>query len=78
VCSSDLSGEGASKPKELRSVWFIGGPQTIPVFERATLRAGHTVRGPALIEEDASVTVLEAGHRLRIHHHGHMLIDIAE
>jgi N-methylhydantoinase A len=49
-------GEGASAPKELRSVWFIGGPQTIPVFERAHLRAGQTVRGPALIEEEASVT----------------------
>ena len=72
------SGEGASAPKELRSVWFIGGPQTIPVFERAHLRAGQTVRGPALIEEEASVTVLEAGHRLRIHHHGHLLIDAME
>ena len=72
------SGEGASAPKELRSVWFIGGPQTIPVFERAHLRAGQTVRGPALIEEEASVTVLEAGHRLKIHHHGHLLIEAME
>jgi N-methylhydantoinase A len=72
------SGEGASEPKELRSVWFIGGPRTIPVFERADLRAGQTVRGPALIEEEASVTVLETGHRLGIHHHGHLLIDATE
>ena len=62
----------------MRSVWFIGGPQTIPVFERADLRAGEMVQGPALIEEEASVTVLEAGHRLRIHHHGHLLIDAME
>jgi N-methylhydantoinase A len=39
------------------------------------LRAGQTVQGPALIEEAASVTVLEAGHRLRAHAHGHLLID---
>jgi N-methylhydantoinase A len=71
-------GEGASEPKELRSVWFIGGPQTIPVFERADLRAGQIVEGPALIEEEASVTVLEGGHRLRIHPHGHLLIDARE
>jgi N-methylhydantoinase A len=72
------SGEGAPKVKELRSVWLVGGPQKTPIFERADLRAGQTVYGPALIEEEASVTVLEAGHRLRIHRHGHMLIDVKE
>jgi N-methylhydantoinase A len=72
------SGKGAPEPKEMRSVWFIGGPRTIPVFERANLRAGQTVEGPALIEEEASVTVLEAGHRLGIHRHGHLLIDVTE
>jgi N-methylhydantoinase A len=73
-------GAGGSEPesKELRSVWFNGGPRTIPVFDRASLRAGQTVRGPALIEEDASVTVLEAGHRLTTHRHGHLLIDVTE
>jgi N-methylhydantoinase A len=39
------------------------------------LRAGQVIVGPALIEEAASVTVLEAGHRLRAHAHGHLLID---
>jgi len=72
------SDEGASEPKEMRSVWFIGGPRTVPVFDRAGLRAGQTVKGPALIEEEASVTVLEAGHRLEIHRHGHLLIDARE
>ena len=71
-------GEAAPKPKGWRSVWFIGGPQTTPVFERAALRAGHTVLGPALIEEEASVTVLEPGHRMKTHHHGHLLIDARE
>ncbi|MBV8963969.1 MAG: hydantoinase/oxoprolinase family protein, partial [Hyphomicrobiales bacterium] len=72
------SDEGAAEPKEMRSVWFIGGPRTVPVFDRAGLRAGQTVKGPALIEEEASVTVLEAGHRLEIHRHGHLLIDARE
>jgi N-methylhydantoinase A len=30
------------------------------------------------VEEEASVTVLEAGHRLKIHHHGHLLIEAME
>jgi N-methylhydantoinase A len=72
------SAEGAPQPRELRSVWFTGGPQTIPVFARADLLAGHMLRGPALIEEEASVTVLEAGHTLAMHPHGHMLIAAAE
>ncbi|MBV9569145.1 MAG: hydantoinase/oxoprolinase family protein [Hyphomicrobiales bacterium] len=71
-------GYGASEPKEMRSVWFIGGPRTIPVYDRADLGAGETLNGPALIEEEASVTVLEAGHRLAIHRHGHLLIDAME
>jgi N-methylhydantoinase A len=71
-------GEESPKPKGSRSVWFIGGPQTTPVFERAELRAGQTVLGPALIEEEASVTVLEPGHRMKTHHQGHLLIDARE
>jgi N-methylhydantoinase A len=71
-------GEGAPKLKEMRSVWFIGGPRTVPVLERAELRAGQIMHGPALIEEEASVTVLEAGHRLTVHRHGHLLIDAKE
>jgi N-methylhydantoinase A len=69
------NGAGAPAPKERRKVWFIGGPETVPVYDRATLRAGQTVMGPALVEEAASVTVLEIGHRLRAHPHGHLLID---
>ena len=63
------------KPREKRRVWFIGGPQTVPVFNRDDLLAGQTIKGPALIEEAASVTVLEPGYRMRIHPQGHLLID---
>jgi N-methylhydantoinase A len=63
------------KPREKRKVWFIGGPQTVPVFSRDDLLAGQVIKGPALIEEAASVTVLEPGYRMRIHPQGHMLID---
>jgi N-methylhydantoinase A len=72
------NGAGTPVPKEKRKVWFIGGPETVPVYDRAALRAGQTITGPALVEEAASVTVLEAGHRLRAHRHGHLLIDVAE
>jgi len=69
---------GAITARETRRVWFLGGPRDVPVYDRRELLPGHAIEGPALVEEQASVTVLEAGHRLRIHRHGHMLIDSAE
>jgi N-methylhydantoinase A len=70
--------KGEAAPRETRRVWFIGGARDVPVYDRRDLRPGHSLAGPALIEEQASVTVLEAGHRLRLHRHGHMMIDVAE
>ena len=49
----------------------------MPIFDRNDLKAGQMIKGPALIEEAASVTVLEAGHHLTLHEHGHMLIAVA-
>ncbi len=66
--------KGKPKPKEQRAVWFAGGARTIPVYDRASLLAGHKIKGPALVEEDTSVTVLDEGHTLTMHPHGHMLI----
>lgn len=70
--------EGLPQEREGRAVWFNDGPQTVPVFARDDLRIGHVVKGPALIEEEASVTVLDTGHVLTMHRHGHMLIEATE
>jgi len=72
------AGDGKPEPREIRSVWFIGGPCDVPVYDRGDLMAGQELKGPALIEETASVTVLEAGYRLTMHEHGHMLIAAQE
>ena len=39
-----------------------------------TSRAGHALAGPALVEEAASVTVVEPGQRLTVDALGHLLI----
>jgi N-methylhydantoinase A len=62
----------------MRKVRFIGGSREVPVYDRDMLRGGQSIDGPALIEEAASVTVLEAGYRLTMHAHGHMLIAAQE
>ena len=68
-------GEGSPTPREHRRVWSTHGVAEVPVYDRADLLHGQTIAGPALIEEAASVTVLEAGHRLRPTASGHLLID---
>ena len=72
------AGKGKPKPKEMRNVRFIGGSREVPVYDRVMLKGGQSIDGPALIEEAASVTVLEAGYRLTMHAHGHMLIAAQE
>jgi N-methylhydantoinase A len=70
------TGGGAPERKATRRVWFVDGAHEVPVYERAALCFGQSIAGPALIEEDASVTVLEQGHRLRPDAAGHLLIDV--
>jgi N-methylhydantoinase A len=71
-------GKGKPKPKEYRDVWFISGKRETPIYDRSSLLAGQSIVGPALVEEDTSVTVLDEGHRLTMHPHGHMLIAAVE
>ncbi len=62
-----------------RTVIFDDGPHDTPVYQRDTLRAGHSFTGPLLIEEPASVTVVRPGHPVRIDEYGNILIGrIAE
>ncbi|CAN92781.1 N-methylhydantoinase A, beta subunit [Sorangium cellulosum So ce56] len=47
-----------------------------PLYERARLRPGMHVDGPAVVEEPAASTVLFPGDRLTVHEQGSLLIDI--
>lgn len=67
--------EGDPKPASVRPVWFDRGWVDTPVYDRDTLRAGHRIAGPALVEENASVTVLDAGKDLLVDRFGNLLIS---
>lgn len=67
--------EGNPKPASVRPVWFDRGWVDTPVYDRDTLRAGHRIAGPALVEENASVTVLDAGKNLMVDRFGNLLIS---
>ncbi|AUX21874.1 5-oxoprolinase [Sorangium cellulosum] len=47
-----------------------------PLYERARLRPGMRVEGPAIVEEPAASTVLYPGDRLTVHEQGSLRIDV--
>jgi N-methylhydantoinase A len=63
-----------------RSAFFAeaGGFVDTPVYDRARLRTGHRLMGPALIEEHASTTVLLPGDELIVDHIGNLVISVGQ
>ncbi len=66
-----------AQPVARRAVVYAGGRLDTPVYHRAALRDGHTIAGPAIIEEAASVTVLNPGQRLTVDGYGNLLVSAA-
>ncbi|MDR6953334.1 N-methylhydantoinase A [Ancylobacter sp. 3268] len=69
------SADGTSSVRSRRPVWFAGGWRDTPVYDRADLKEGHLVEGPALVEENASVTVVNPGMTLSVDRYGNLLIS---
>jgi len=59
-----------------RKAFFGKGFVATPTFARAALLAGNRIKGPALIEEHASTTVLWPGDRLSVDLYGNLVITI--
>jgi N-methylhydantoinase A len=49
-----------------------------PVFARQTLGAGHTVHGPAIIEQFDTTTVVFPGHEATVDAYGNVLIHLQQ
>jgi N-methylhydantoinase A len=69
------SAKAAATPVPRRPVWFASGWVETPVYARVDLLHGHAVSGPALIEESASVTVLDPGKKITVDRYGNLLIS---
>jgi N-methylhydantoinase A len=71
-----ISAGALPQPKE-RPVYFTGdGFVPTKVFARDSLRAGNRVRGPALVEEYGSTTVVPPGAALAVDDYGNLLIEV--
>ncbi len=61
-----------------RKVYFSGsGFRQAPTYRRAALVAGNRIKGPALIEEHASTTVLMPGDACEVDVYGNLVIAVA-
>jgi N-methylhydantoinase A len=70
---------GEPEIREVRSVWHDGqGWLDTNVYTGTSLGVGHTVQGPALIEEHTTTVLLSSGDRLSVDATGNFMIQVAE
>jgi N-methylhydantoinase A len=73
----ELKKNGAPAQPVSRPVYFDGQFRDTPVFARASLPAGFTFTGPAIVEEFGSTSVVFAGQKLSVDPHGILIIRAA-
>ncbi|MCX8996994.1 hydantoinase/oxoprolinase family protein [Rhizobiaceae bacterium BDR2-2] len=49
-----------------------------PIYDRAGLRAGDVIRGPAVIEEISATTIVYPGDVLTVHASGNLIVEVAQ
>jgi N-methylhydantoinase A len=69
-----LGTSGTAPKPGSRPVYFDGELRDTPVFARGSLPAGFTLRGPAIVEEFGSTTVVFPGQELTVDPHGILII----
>jgi N-methylhydantoinase A len=65
------------QPFENRRVWFTRERAVkTPIYDRAELRPGQTIAGPAIVDQFDSTTVLYPGDGLNVDHNGNLLVKV--
>jgi N-methylhydantoinase A len=62
-------------PRGHRPVRYVDAMHDTAIYRRDDLKAGQSIFGPAVIEEAASVTVLNPAQRLTVDPYGHLLLQ---
>jgi N-methylhydantoinase A len=65
----------APDPFETRKVLFEGGWLNVPIYRRESFGANCKLTGPAVVEEEASATILLPGQELTVDRFGNLLIS---
>ncbi len=66
---------GAPEPASTHQIYVSGGMVDAGIYDRATLRAGDVVTGPAVITEMDSTTLVLPDHQATVHPSGSLLIN---
>ncbi len=68
----------APRPLEQADLYVNGAWRKVPLFDRAQLRPGHEIKGPAIIIEPNSQIVVDPGWRASLNTYGHLLLQRTE
>jgi 5-oxoprolinase (ATP-hydrolysing) len=63
------------EPRSTTTVWFQAQPHTAQVYDRRDLRPGQRIRGPAVVLEDVSTTVVDPGWIADVLSEGELLLE---
>jgi N-methylhydantoinase A len=69
---------GGRTAKAVRKVYFGGAFRDTPIYDRAGLPPGHSLRGPTIIEEFGSTTVVFPGQRVEVDPYGILIVRKVE
>ncbi|MDH1270773.1 hydantoinase/oxoprolinase family protein [Rhizobium pusense] len=68
-------GEGTPESTGQRRVRFEDGWHDVKTYDRSTFKHGQTIAGPAIVEESASVTILQPKQTIRVDRLGNLIIS---
>jgi N-methylhydantoinase A len=76
--AAEAAADGAPPaPAETRDVWFdADAPVATPVYDRAGLRPGQAIDGPAVVDQLDATTVVFPGDRVRVDGHLNLIVEL--
>ena len=70
--------DGQATPIDVVEIWSNGAAHAAPVYDRATLRSGDHLPGPALVREAIATTIVEPGWTAEVTENDHMILRRTE
>lgn len=67
---------GTARPLETSTAWFSGRAHKTAIYDRESLRHGHVVRGPAIIGEYSSTTLVPPGFVCQVDAYGNLVLRV--
>jgi len=71
-----VESEGAAPVSETRNVYINGSWDEKNIYKRTDLNPGHTIHGPAVVEEDLSTTLIDGNMTANVDEHRNIIVNI--